>query len=522
MVAQKQSQKPTQNFGVKLKNFIKNNYKLLLFIFFFFTINLAFAAIACQDYKTQFTSKRFILTIIILFIINIALCFFVYFSKRKSWPIEKIFLVVGSVLGLLYLFAIPVGRAPDEPAHIWRVYSISQGGIVTETQDDIIGNNIPNNIANFSNDYTENAYTLLLDRFGEPISEEQSFRKTIGSNPIDYTPHIIGMLIGRILHLPMLATFYLARLIGLIFCIGIIYLCLKYIPILKKPLFFISCLPLTMQTFISISYDGAIFCSAIALITFVLYSIYQPKFTIKVPGLLLLTLLCIVLTATKPVYFPLMFLLCFIPSRCVGGKKKKIFSLLAIFISTASAFLIWSLLSIVTQPGNGADTNGQIAYILANPIRYIIILIDNIINMPILYLYRFGGLEWLDTYINEFYIIGALIFFAFLCAEQHFVNTKFRPSKTLRLTTAISLVASIIFIFTAMYIQWTSVGSHDIEGVQTRYLLPIALCLPLICISSKATRKDYLRKDAIPMGYFYNFIIFLNINAISILLCAHF
>lgn len=487
----------------------------------FFILNLAFLSIAFVKYNASLSNPIFITLISIILIINLALYWFIFFAKKHSWPIEKEFLIIGSILGLIYLFIIPIGRAPDEPTHFWKVYSIAQGNLLNETQNEVKGNYLPENIVSTSNNYTDDAYEEIAQHLGESVSNNQVFIKTLGSNPIDYTPQIIGMVIGRILNLPAIVILYLGRILGLISCITIIYFCLKYIPILKKPLFFISCLPLSMQTFIAISYDGIIFCSAIALISFVLYSIQNTSFKLSKIHYLILAIVATTLIAVKPVYFPLCFMLFFIPTKHFKNKKRKIISISTILLVSLVLFFLWSFLSVVTEPGNGADTNGQIAFILSNPIKYAVILIRNILDAPFLYLLRLGALEWLDIPTNEFYIIATLIFFTLLCVKEHFTTNTVTLSKTFRWAVVLILITTTLLIFTALYIQWTSVGSFDIEGVQTRYLLPILILVPLLCVPNSPYYTTPSTKRFLSTSYIYIFIVSLNFNAITILLCAH-
>lgn len=521
MVNQKKLPKPIKNYGVNIIRFFQSNYKVLLFTSFLFILNCVFIAITCVNKDVVVSSKRFLIVIILTIIINLILCIFVLSAKLRKLPIEKIFLVLGSILGIIYMFVIPIGRAPDEPAHIWRVYAITQGDILTETQGEENGNFLPDNIADLGATYTENAYSQLADRISEPISNNQTFHQTITSNPIDYTPQTFGILTGRLLNLPMIVTLYLSRFFGLIFCIIILYFCIKYIPILKKPLLFITCLPLSMQTFVSISYDGMIFCSATAIITFVLYTIYQSKYKIKFSHGFILTLLNFVLIAVKPVYFPICFLLFFIPSKCFKDKKQKAIFIITIFSTIIGLFLLWASLSIVTQPGNGADTNGQISFILSNPFRYIAILVHNISNVPFIYLQRLGALEWLDVHTSDFYILSTLIVFTILCVEEYYTTKKITLPKYFHPTIIIIAILTIVSIFSALYIQWTPVGSYIIEGVQTRYFLPILISIPLATALCTTRNRSYNNKKPIENIFLYIFLIFLNFNAITILLCSH-
>lgn len=487
----------------------------------FFILNLAFIAITCSQYKVTLSNKLFTILFSISIIINIVLCIFIFIAKQKKWSIAKTFLFVGSTLGIMYLFAIPIWGTPDAPIHFWRVYSISQGGILPENQDDQSGNLLPENIVNLKENYSVNAYRKLLQHLNEPISNTQIFKTTTNSNPIDYSPQILGILTGRILHLPMIVTLYLARLFGLIFCIGTLYICIKYIPILKTPLFFISCLPISMQTFVAISYDGVIFCSAISLITFVLYTIYNNGFKLKTPHFLLLTIISFTLIAVKPVYFPLCFLLFFIPKQCFKNKKTKTISIISILFIICSLYITWLLLTTAPPPGNGANANDQIAFIVSNPIKYIIILIHNILGMSMSYIQQLQTLEWLNISTNEIYTTGIILLSTILCIKEYFTNYKAKISKSFRLAAAFIIIITTILIFTALYIQWTPVGEYKIAGVQTRYLLPILIIIPLLCASTNSKRCSIPQEKLVSKPYFYSFMVFLNLNAIFTILCVH-
>lgn len=509
-----------QSFS-KLLIFIKQNYKIFLFILLFSFLNCIFL-MATYNGNISLTSKRFVFILFFLFITTLSLCFLILFLKYKNWKIENIFLIIGSILGILYLFIIPIGRAPDEPVHIYKTYSIAQGNLINENQNGKNGNYLPKNIFNISpSKYDQNnAYFNIINDLNVTASEEQYFGEILNGNPIDYFPQTIGMFIGITLNLPILITIFLGRLCGLIFCIVVTYFCLKFIPILKKSLFFISCLPLTMQTFISISYDGVIFCSAIILITFALYCIYNKSFKIKKRHQLLLAVTSILLIAAKPVYFPIYFLLFFIPSSCFKNKKHKILFLILSIILSILVFLFWSCFSNVAQPGNGADTSGQISFITSNPLEYIAILCQNILNMPIRYLERFSTLEWYSVSTSELYLICTLIFFVFLCINE-FLSTNTVFSKSFRLATIACFFLSLILIFTALYIQWTPVGTTIIEGVQSRYFLPILILIPLICLPPN--RKKIPKEILAPISdiSIYCFLIFVNINMLSNILCVH-
>ena len=59
---------------------------------------------------------------------------------------ERIFIFVGLLFGLLFLIVTPPFQAPDEPAHFFRAYEISDLGIIAERQGDSVGDFLPQSL----------------------------------------------------------------------------------------------------------------------------------------------------------------------------------------------------------------------------------------------------------------------------------------------------------------------------------------------------------------------------------------
>ncbi|MBQ3280074.1 DUF2142 domain-containing protein [Candidatus Saccharibacteria bacterium] len=523
MVNQKKSLKPIKNFGGdKTKN---------LALFFCFTIiNILFLIWNFKSNSLSF-GVYFVVMLIGTILAETALCYILYFAKKHQWKIEKIFLILSLIIGSIYVLVLPIGRVPDEASHFFRVYEITEGHFVSESDENhtFAGSVQPENIILVSKFANQNVtYSEVLNNLGLQASEEKTFIATsaYGYSPLAYTPQIAGMFIGKILHLPFLISAYIAKFFNLFFCITILYLCIKYIPFLKKFIFLLAFLPISMQSMASLSADAPIFVSAIALITFVLYSIYSRKEAFNKKHFFIILALCLFISISKIVYAPLCFILFCIPKERFGGKdiKRKLFWIFGTGTIVVAAYLIWYFISPPTI--TVSDASGQISLIIHNPIKYFSIVIHSISSNAMMYLSgAFGGyLEWFNIVPSKFYIFLSLIIFIVLCIKT---RPKYIIPKDLKILSILLFALISFAIFTAMFVTWTKSGETIIDGVQGRYFLPIMLLIPIWFLPAQRTpieNRNAIIKSTIEITnnyYFYAFFIFESIYVISVIACSH-
>lgn len=502
-----------------IKNFIKSNSN-------YFCL---FAGLSILNFLLIFLHRHSFsipLTIIIIFafILEIILSFIILRAKSKSWPIEKIFLILGLIIGLTYVFTLPIGRAPDEKSHFTRIYEITSGHLISETNNDgFIGSIEPENL-NIVVNYSDNDVTyeeIATDLFDMP-SEEETFISTSAYtyNIISYLPQVTAVFLGRLIGLPLLICAYLAKLFNFLACFIILYFCIKYIPFLKKSLFFLTFLPISMQAMASLSADGLAIASSLALFTFVFYTTYQQKNLLTKKQLLLALVICIFIVLSKIVYAPLCLLLFLIPKERFGGTKSKLLWAFGIGTISVAVLLIWHF--IMPEVQSVSDSNIQLASIIKTPHRFLASIFGTIIYHFSLYLNGMlgGFLEWFNIHLSSIYLTAATIIIAFLCySESKTTFIKFSHKIIIELLSAL-----VIFLtFTAMYIQWTKNGELIIDGVQGRYFLPIFLAIPILFLPTKRKQPSqsmYPAKFA-QNYYLYGFLAFESVYALTAIACAH-
>lgn len=523
MANQEKLPRRIKNFGKEIISFLQESMRLILFSTVIFAVNFYFFYVGFRNTGNSFNTKTFLVLTIVFLIFNIAATLLIFLAKRKEWKIEKIYFLSALIFGLGFVAAIPAGRVPDEPSHFWRAYELSELRFFLETNEEgKIGQYIPENlISTINENVTEDAYKYILDHIDDPVSDNYIFYHGPADSYhfINYIPQVVGIWIGKIFNLPLIPMFYLSRVCNLIFCITVIYFCIKYLPILKKFLFLLGFTPITLQAFCSVSADGSIICAAAALITFALYMIYGTERKIIWKDLMFVFLSCLMLTVTKPIYAFVCLILFFIPRERFINNKRKILSIFIIGGITL-AIVILHLSLIPSGPGRYETVNpgDQINFILSKPFEYAKILLHN--TLPEIFFFTKLGigssLEWFQVGISDFYILLYIFAFLTICMEG---NKKINTSLRIFAATVFFLV--VVATFTFMYIQWSNVGDNLIDGVQGRYFVPVAILIPIVFLPSGDKAIEHTNRVLVRESSLYCLALYTAASVIITVICHH-
>ena len=156
------------------------------------------------------------------------------------------------------------------------------------------------------------------------------------------------------------------------------YFTIKFIPFKKISAFLILFSPIVMQEAISLSPDALTIASSSLLIAYILHLKYNCDSKLNRSQIVLLSLLSVVLSLCKIVYFPICMLLFIIPFKRFGTKKKKNIIIISIIIISMILNLIWLSISSSFLPDStsGANSSLQLSYILHNLHQYIYIIFN--------------------------------------------------------------------------------------------------------------------------------------------------
>lgn len=455
---------------------------------------------------------------------------------KKPWykklTIEKWFLILAIPLGILYMLLIPVGDGPDEPSHFLRANEASKGVVMMPYNEDKGGAGVYVDQETYEAAVDiDHSYSDVLRHLGHVATDEQDVYYNISNisvySFICYLPQAVGMAIGNLLHLPILVIAYLGRLTNFIFWLVVLYLCIKHTPVLKKVIFLVSLLPITMQQATSLSPDASTYAVAVGLFCFVMYQM-QSKEKMGRKDYVIMTLLTLVMGANKYVYLPLCLLLFLIPKERFGNKRKKYIYIGAMAAIVVVMNIVWFLLTAnFFQEPEGVNSGEQLQVLMSNPLRYIWVLINTVLHQgDFLVNSMFGRyLERFNINLSFVPVLILIIVFSVMCYKYRKAvvrpATKYLPMFIVAIVTIMSA--------TVMFLKWTPVGQSYIEGLQGRYFLPILYMVPLLLMKTDKKAKGNLtsvvkieQEDATGKGPALPIIlVVINVIALALVMRYH-
>ncbi len=423
--------------------------------------------------------------------------------------LHMLYLMIALPIVLCMVFLTPPGQVPDEPHHLYRAVQILSGHFVaSKNEQNQLGGAIPESIQTFVNMPTfeamsaPQAHTTLAGAaspridatalFNAHLEQLQwggtasfvDFKNTAIYPFLSYMPAILGLLIGKLLHLSILASFFLGRLSNA----AISILCSTLaIQLTSRGKFLIFCLllaPINLFIFASLSQDASIIGYSALAIGIINRLMDAPK-TQKnsLSSVFVAQILLTAVALSKCVYLPFVFglpcILFFQNNRLY--KWAALFSILSTMI-----VLSWTLYSDHLLHGMElaphVNSLTQLQYIIQQPITFLKAMLRGLVDHHFYLIELVGVLGWLQFILPPvFYFlfgIGALI-----CLYANGSNNNLNlQSKGLLL---ILCVGSFVGISLVEYLAYTPVHAAAIEGIQGRYYIPIVLFISLILGQAK-------------------------------------
>ena len=208
-------------------------------------------------------------------------------AYKKSFlpiPVEYLFLALGIIFGLLFVFTNPPWQSNDEDRHFVHSYFISQGQLLPEKGDNKIGGIAPVNIVEVPQKFQGIRFSETLKIPKSKLEEVENipmnqFNKQFfhdylyNYNPIGYIPNAMGIAVGSIINSNPVWLNYFGRMGGLVFYLVLIFFAIKFTPIFKNVLFLYALTPMPLYQGASVTYD--VFSIALTFLFFALVLKYS-------------------------------------------------------------------------------------------------------------------------------------------------------------------------------------------------------------------------------------------------------
>ena len=445
-----------------------------------------------------------------VFLALTAICslFFFYKDGFKTEKIHIYFGIIASLLGLMFIVAQPAMNffCWDDQTHFDRIvdfplgnkefthgeYHMSDGGTINHTWHES------------TNSFTEHRdRSHYLDTQGnvEYFGNKNDTFLTI--NKVPYIPMAIGYHAAKLVKLPFTICFYMGKIFNLLSYVLLMTYAIKTLITGKRLLAVIALLPSNVFLASSYSYDPAVFAGIsifiVQIINLLLDKNKATKFNFKTAVIMIasMTYACL----AKAAYAPIMLLVLLVPKdKFKNIKQARLVKIGFIII----AILLSSVLLLPTLDGtSNGDTRGgevsvkdQVSLVISHPIDYTTILGNTAVEEFGFKLFsptaitNFSYTYAFSNHSNFYYIFIFLLIFVFLTD-----NYKNNLTKKQRYGFLGTVLLIILIIWSALYMNFTPVGATDINGVQSRYFLPLLLpllfCLQLPGIQNKINPKYY-------------------------------
>ncbi len=430
------------------------------------------------------------------------------------------FVVFGLIFGVIICFHLPPLNGTDEFTHFPRVYQITDGALwERELPNDQYGGYLPSNINRMINDYRNLSREPTGNQF---LANTQELNKKYGSihnvgeqkvpaiftsvvfyPPWAYTPSVIGVLIAKLSHVPLIWYVYLGRIFSLLAWIAITALAIRLIPSGKWLLVTIALLPTALTQATTIGADGLVNSLSWLIIALTL-AIIAKQVRVRWSILTILTLCMVYLSIIKESYWLIALFPFTVPISLFKTKLQGIVWRSVSAIGLASAVVLFTINSTkkianaVLTPtiGVNVDTKAQMHYLL----HHLLAFTSRALWQPLTKSFDTTYLGIVGIYTNRLIylsmLIISLLFFALYWGIR---NTRWVPAfsryrRRLCLLAALIIVGTYLLIATSFYLTDTSVGATVINSIYGRYFLPL---LPLLAVFPMVFRQKYYATRAL-------------------------
>ena len=400
-------------------------------------------------------------------------------DKTDKLKIEQVFLIVASISCALMTISMPMSKGHDETIHGMRIYEYAEGRIISNGRDAYLEEGVTNALD------TKWSYQDIIENQKSYSTNTKKINwgyRVATYSPINYLPQIIGVMAGRIFTDNSMIHLYLARIGNIIACITMCYFSIKIIPYGKNLLFILSCIPITIEGFSTLSADGMLVSASLLWISYILYLCNNKEKKIGKKEIILLTLNAIVIALSKTIYLGLLLLLLIIPQEKWKNKKQKIIAFLFIILLATALDVGWYFIGFKSETPTAdeieivSEGKSGYLYIITKPIKYMQKLIYTILQNSGKYIGEIYGetIEWNEEIkINLFpYIMLIASIIVSIKGKEKVEFNKYQKFVMLFI-----VIAETALVFTSMFIAWSKPNLSLIEGVQGRYFMPF---LPLI------------------------------------------
>ncbi|WP_374285545.1 DUF2142 domain-containing protein [Lactococcus sp.] len=433
-------------------------------------------------------------------------------NKRKKTKVEKVFIRLALIFGILTVFIQPLFSAPDEYLHFSVAYNVFH----TSTNEFYKDGNTLSAINEKSNGYItvyqEGSWYKYYFKDKAPYTDSQKLTVHLNISNISRLPQAIGILIATLIYPSWGLMFIFGRLANLLFYSFALYFCIKKAKFGKWPMAAVGLLPISIQQAASMNYDAATYVAVFAVFS-LMTNLWTRKEKLDLRWIIYSILVLLLLLVPKASVLVVGIFFVTLPTHLFGDN---VFTrLLDKFWDLCSRFK-W-LVAIVILGAFGLYLKYEFAHygglvqgtqILFNTFFRpdIYTNLDNVLVTGMI-----GNFGQMTYRLPEWLIVFDFIFLFILMTREKEVTLDTRVA----VSGVIAFMANILMTAVAVYITWTVpklpgyLPMMVSLGNQGRYYTPLLILLiPVGIYLNKYIKVEMSDKSTHRM---FNFMIIFNL-----------
>ena len=397
--------------------------------------------------------------------------------------------------GLVLLLLTPPNQAPDELAHLFRAWQLSEGRVMPEVRGGQAGAIVPRSMADLGPLFPpllpagprgHGLFDLVRTHLGDRLDPADRLFVPVTTvySPLPYVPQALAVALGRSVGLSPLLVLGLARLANLAAATALLSGAIAAAPAFRAPLAVAALLPMALFLRASTSADAVTTAAAFLFLALSLRLARPGSPPSRGDGLALVAAGALV-GLCKTAYAPLALLALAIPAARPGRRRPAAAAALAA-AATAAA---WTAASAQLPPPSRPEGAGwravQLATLTHEPQRFVLAAARDVATHGLRYgREMLGTLGWLDAPIPVPFL--AALALALVAPARADGLAALETAARFRPMVAACVAGPTLLVLLAIWIVWTPPGARVIEGVQGRYFLPL-LPAGLLLLARRAT-----------------------------------
>jgi len=407
---------------------------------------------------------------------------------------HRLFLCLAPFLYAAYALITPPFQAFDENQHLYRAWQLASFQLIGEKRGAQAGGELPPGLARATQSeigslvplgpriaVVRPASAMFARKTPIGLHEQPGFLNFSGAvlySPVGYGPQIVAVWLGRGLDLPVEWIIRLGRLLNAALAIALIALALRILPVGKKVMLTTALLPPAAAGAAAFGQDGLVIGCAFLLTAVGTKVAIERRWRSK--DLAIAAAAGIAITVAKLVYLPLLAVAAFpLPGR--AAPHRWLAPPLLLGLAAALSALMWVHMTqglTVKFISNLPDLGSQLAWLGAHPGRFLGMVLRTYCRPDLSFatgLFSFG-----DSTVP--YVISAAPFGMGALLLSMAFGEKEAGALTLagRAWMLILVMAVGLLIATILFLSYSWPDSLFIQGIQSRYFVPV---LPLALIA---------------------------------------